>query len=103
MDMKTLDRLAKQQEKMPQGLKAYEQAYYIASRGLYQQYQTHVISLEQAREEKQNVIANYKAGEEEWHYFTTLHTIHHQLMLLKQQGFDSVLEYEILEVLERLL
>ena len=52
MDIKELDRKAKINEPLPRCLAGYEQAYYLASRSLYKQYEDKLISLEQARYEK---------------------------------------------------
>ena len=62
MDIKKLDQLAKQNEAMPKALAAYEQAYYITSRGLYQQYAKGSLSLHQAREEKAEALKAYERG-----------------------------------------
>ncbi|MGL4736906.1 MAG: hypothetical protein ACRCW2_05570 [Cellulosilyticaceae bacterium] len=103
MDIKQLDKLAKKQEEMPQGLKGYEQAYYIASRVLYGQYAQGLITIGQARKEKEQVVKVYEEGEREFAYFLKLHEVREQLVRLRQEGFDTMLEFEILETLERLL
>lgn len=54
MDMKQLDRLSKAGEELPQGLASYKQSYYIASRGLYKQYERGEVDLAKARLEKLN-------------------------------------------------
>lgn len=100
---KKLDRLAKENAPMPVGLPSYQQCYYIASRGLYQQYAKSEISLQQARIEKKEIIKAYKEGEAEWQYFLKLHEVLDKLKALKEEGFDSVLEFEILELIEGLL
>ena len=103
MEIKELDRLAKQEIELPNNLNAYEQAYYIASRGLYQQYAKGEITLVQARAEKAQVIEAYEAGKKECEYFKQLLVVWDKLGKLKQEGFDSVLEFEILEVLDKIL
>lgn len=103
MDIKQLDKMAKQRIEMPKNLNAYEQCYYIASRGLYEQYAKGEITLDQARIEKEEVIKTYKEGEWQWNYFVKLHDVKDKLVQLKQEGFDSVLEMEILDTLEELL
>lgn len=103
MDIKQLDQRAKKQETMPDGLKAYEQAYYIASRGLYGQYEQGQITLAEARKEKALVVKAYQEGTQEFEYFLQLHKVREQLVQLKKEGFDTVLEFEILETLEKLL
>lgn len=103
MDIKQLDKLAKKQEEMPHGLNGYEQSYYIAARGLYWQYAQGQITLAQARKEKELVVKTYEEGEKEFEYFLKLHGVREQLAQLKQVGFDTILEFEILENLEKLL
>lgn len=103
MDIKALDKLAKQGMEMPANLKAYEQGYYIASRGLYEQYSKGTITLAQARVEKEQVVSGYQAGEKEWQYFMQLHQVWDKLRQLKETGFDTVLEFEILEELDKIL
>lgn len=100
---KELDRLAKENAPMPEGLPLYKQAYYIASRGLYHQYEKGEITLQQARSEKKQVIKNYEAGEAEWDCIIQLHDLWYQLKQLQEQGFDSVLEFEIMAKIEKLL
>lgn len=102
MDLKELDRQAKQGLVMPNGLKGYEQAYYIASRGLYRQYKEGKISLDEARKEKEQVLQMYKQCQEEWFYVMKLHHIESKLRLLQAEGFNTVLELEILELLKEL-
>ncbi|MGL5676289.1 MAG: hypothetical protein ACRDDX_07735 [Cellulosilyticaceae bacterium] len=102
MDIKELDRQAKQGFTMPSGLRGYEQAYYIAARGLYQQYAKGELTLEDARKEKEQVLGMYKQGEEEWAYLMRLHHIDAKLKVLKEEGFNTILEMEILALLEHL-
>ncbi|MEG0501345.1 MAG: hypothetical protein RR525_03835 [Cellulosilyticaceae bacterium] len=103
MNIKKLDQLAKQGSELPSSLNIYEQAYYIASRGLYQQYTKGEITLEQARTEKTQVIKSYNEGQQEMEYFMQLHQVWDKLKQLKEEGFDTILELEILEVLDRIL
>ncbi|MGL4345025.1 MAG: hypothetical protein ACRCTE_07505 [Cellulosilyticaceae bacterium] len=103
MDIKTLDKSAKKGLALPTDLKGYEQAYYIASRGLYEQYARQEITLEQARAEKEHVIRAYQEGEMEWQYFMSLHQVLDKLNQLKTEGFDTVLEYEIQDILDQIL
>ena len=103
MTVKELDKLAKKGSKMPTGLTSYEQSYYISSRGLDMQYAKGEITLEQAREEKKEVMKAYEEGRWEWQYFMQLHTVLEQLKTLQKEGFDSVLEFEILETIQSIL
>lgn len=103
MDMKQLDKMAKLGETMPQGLASYKQSYYIASRGLYRQFEREEIDLPQARSEKAELMEAYKEGEWEWNYFLKLHEILDKLQQLAKEGFNSVVEFEILELIEELL
>lgn len=103
MDLKTLDKMAKQNKVMPGGLEGYEQAYYIAARSLYRQYEKGDLSLEQARQEKDQVVEKYKEGQWQWQYFMKLHELLDQLKALKASGFDTVLEFEIMEKIDELL
>lgn len=103
MDMKQLDRMAKLGEDLPQGLASYKQSYYIASRGLYRQFEREEIDLTKARSEKAELIEAYKEGKEEWNYFLKLHEIMDKLQQLAKDGFNSVVEFEILELIEQVL
>lgn len=100
---KKLDRLAKENAPMPAGLPSYKQCYYIASRGLYQQYAKGEISLAQARLEKKEVLKAYEEGQLEWNYFLKLHEVLERLQELQKEGFNSVLEFEILRLIDTLL
>ncbi len=103
MDIKKLDQLAKQNETMPKALAAYEQAYYITSRGLYQQYDKGTIDLKEARKEKAEAIKAYNRGKSQYQLFIELHTIREKLIQLKEEGFNSVLEWELLEAIEKFI
>ena len=99
MDIKELDQLAKNNEPMPHCLAAYEQAYYQASRYLYQQFFEGKLDLMQCRDEKQKIIEQYNLGKGSWEYFMSLTVLQDKLKKLQEQGFDSVLEWEILELI----
>lgn len=103
MDMKQLDKLAKSGEELPQGLASYKQSYYITPRGIYKQYERGEIDLTRARKEKAELIEAYKEGEWEWEYFLKLHEIMDKLQQLAKEGFNSVIEVEVLELIEELL
>ena len=75
MTVKELDKIAKKGLEMPKGLASYEQSYYKA----------------------------YEEGKWEWNYFMQLHSVLEQLKTLKEEGFNSVLEFEILETINALL
>lgn len=53
MNTKTLDRLAKANASLGAGVTLFERWYYIALRGLYAQYKTGDVSLEQAKHDKE--------------------------------------------------
>jgi len=59
MDIKGLDRIAKENIPVGKKLNIKDQVYYIAVRGLYSQHRKGEISLDQAREEKEML--------KEWH------------------------------------
>ena len=103
MNIKQLDKLAKEKAPMPNGLPMYKQCYYIASRGLYEQYENKTITLAEAKKEKEEVIKQYEAGKYQWELFMGMYEIEEKLSQLKQEGFNSALEFEILELLEKLL
>lgn len=103
MNIKQLDKLAKDGAPMPSGLPMHEQCYYIASRGLYEQYANQTITLEKAKKEKKEVIKQYEEGKYQWELFMGMHEIEEKLSQLKKEGFNSALEFEILELLEKLL
>lgn len=100
---KELDKLARENAPLPMGLPAYKQCYYIGARSLYQQYEKGDITLERARQEKQELLRTYKEGEWEWNYFLKLHELKNHFQQLYEDGFNSVLEYEIMEMIEELL
>ena len=103
MNIKELDKLAKEKAPMPSGLPMHEQCYYIASRGLYEQYAHQTITLEQAKKEKKEVIKQYEEGRHQWELFMGMYEVEKKLSQLKQEGFNSFLEFEILELLENIL
>ena len=103
MNIKQLDKLAKDGAPMPSGLPMHEQCYYIASRGLYEQYANQTITLEKAKKEKKEVIKQYEEGKYQWELFMGMHEIEEKLSQLKKEGFNSALEFEILELLEKSL
>lgn len=103
MNIKQLDKLAKEKAPMPNGLALHEQCYYIASRGLYEQYANKVITLEEAKREKEEVIKQYEIGQYQWQLFMGMHDIEAKLSGLKQDPFNTSLEIEILELVEKLL
>ena len=64
MELKELDSRAQKNEPMPMYLPLHEQAYYIAVRGLYQQFADKKITKEQAMKEKELVLEEcLKLGE----------------------------------------
>lgn len=103
MDVKELDRLAKENKPMPERLAMYEQCYYIASRGLYRQYDAGDITLEQAKVEKGHVMKQYQEGKQQWELFISLYEIQDKLQTLKKQGFNTALEMELLELVDKIL
>lgn len=103
MEIKQLDKLAKEKAPMPSGLPMHEQCYYIASRGLYEQYEKQIISLEEAKREKQEVINAYQLGKDQWQLFVGMHEVADKLKQLKQDGFNTALEIEVLELIEKIL
>ena len=56
MDIKGLDRIAKENIPVGKKLNIKDQVYYIGVRGLYSQHKKSEISLEQAKEEKEMLI-----------------------------------------------
>lgn len=103
MEIKELDKLAKNGAQMPPCLAAYEQAYYQASRYLYQQFFDDKLNLLECRQEKQKILEAYNLGKGQWEFFISLTNIEDRLKKLYEQGFNSVLEWEILEELKRVL
>lgn len=103
MDLKHLDVKAQLNEPVPKCLEYHEEAYYIASRYLYRQFDAKAITVEQAREEKERIIKAYNEQKEAWEYMLSLYKIKNTLTQLKEQGFNSVLEWEVLEELNKAL
>lgn len=103
MDIRELDKLAKNGAQMPPCLAAYEQAYYQASRYLYQQFFDDRLNLIECRQEKQKILEQYNLGKWQWEFFIGLTCIEDKLKKLKEQGFNTIVEWEILEEIDRLL
>lgn len=101
MDNKELDKIAKNNEPMPKCLEFYEQAYYQASRHLYRQHEAGTITVQQAREEKLLIIEKHAEAERMFSFMRSLYGIAEKLEKLKETGFDSVLEWEILDDFEK--
>lgn len=97
MDIKELDKLAKNGAQMPMCLAAYEQAYYQASRYLYQQFFDDKLNLMECRQEKQKILEQYNVCKAQCDFFSSLTVIEDSLKKLKEQGFNSSLEWEILD------
>lgn len=97
MELKELDTKAKLNEPLPKCLYVYEQTYFISCRSLYQQYADKKITLEQAREEKQLILEQYYEHKKQFDFLFSIYRIADKLEQLKEQGFNSVLEWEILE------
>ena len=103
MTLKELDRLAKLNEPMPKLLEYYEENYYISSRYLYRQFELNKITVEQARIEKEKIVKSYNDNKEMYEYVLSLYSIRNSLMQLKEQGFNSVLEWEVLDTINKAL
>ena len=103
MTLKELDRLAKLNEPMPKLLEYYEENYYISSRYLYRQFELNKITVEQARIEKDKIVKSYNDNKEMYEYVLSLYSIRNSLMQLKEQGFNSILEWEVLDTINKAL
>lgn len=97
MDIKELDKLAYEGKEMPSTLASYEQAYYQAARYLYICFFNNQLNLQQCRAEKEKLVRVYYEGKKQWEFFLSLNVIGAKLEKLKQQGFNSSLEWEVLE------
>ena len=64
MDIKRLDRIAKENLPVQKELNINDQLYYIAIRGLYSQYKNGELNLEQTKEEKALLTKWHKEGHE---------------------------------------
>lgn len=64
MDIKRLDKIAKENLPVEKGLNINDQLYYIAVRGLYSQYKNGEIDIEQTKEEKEVLTKWYEEGHE---------------------------------------
>lgn len=103
MEIKQLDKLAKEKAPMPSGLPLHEQCYYIASRGLYAQYDQKIITLEEAKREKQHVIEQFNLEKGQWELFVGIHEVADKLKRLQKDPFNTALELEVLELIDQLL
>ncbi|MEG2896585.1 MAG: hypothetical protein RR887_13545 [Niameybacter sp.] len=102
MTRKQLDQLAKQDQPLPTQLIFFETSYYLAARYLYRQFDKGEITLEQARKEKEQVLEQFEENKLLYEYLLKTHHVLQKLKELKEQGFDSNLEWEILEMIEKL-
>lgn len=102
MDINYLDKIAKYNGEMPV-THVYAQAYFIASRHLYRQYEQGLINIEQAREEKEKLKKSFKDADEEIHFVLSVINISEKLRMLRENGFDSSLEWEILAEIDKIL
>ena len=103
MDIKSLDVLAKTGEPMPNNLKEYEENYFLGARYLYRLFEAKAMTLEDCKREKQILINRYEQNKESWEYMLSLYSIKDSLKQLKEQGFNSVLEWEVLEEINKAL
>lgn len=103
MDIKQLDKLAKDNAPMPQGIPMHAQCYFISARGLYQQYSMKVINLETAKKEKEAIKKQYELGQAQWELFLKLPEIEDKLRSLKEDPFNTALELEIHDLLQGFL
>ena len=103
MDIKSLDLLAKTGEPMPSNLEEYEENYFLGARYLYRLFEAKVMSLEDCKREKQILINRYQQNKESWEYMLSLYKIKSTLTQLKEEGFNSVLEWEVLEEINKAL
>ena len=103
MDIKSLDVLAKTGEPMPSNLEEYEENYFLGARYLYRLFEAKVMSLEDCKREKQILINRYQQNKESWEYMLSLYKIKSALTQLKEEGFNSALEWEVLEEINKAL
>lgn len=103
MDIKSLDVLAKTGEPMPSNLEEYEENYFLGARYLYRLFEAKVMSLEDCKREKQILINRYQQNKESWEYMLSLYKIKNSLTQLKEEGFNSVLEWQVLEEINKAL
>lgn len=103
MDIKSLDVLAKTGEPMPSNLEEYEENYFLGARYLYRLFEAKAMNLEDCKREKQILINRYQQNKESWEYMLSLYKIKSTLTQLKEEGFNSVLEWEVLEEINKAL
>lgn len=103
MDIKSLDVLAKTGEPMPNNLEEYEENYFLGARYLYRLFESKAMSLDDCKREKQILINRYQQNKESWEYMLSLYKIKNSLTQLKEQGFNSVLEWQVLEEINKAL
>ena len=61
------------------------------------------MSLEDCKREKQILINRYQQNKESWEYMLSLYKIKNSLTQLKEEGFNSVLEWQVLEEINKAL
>ena len=95
--------MAKNGGEMPPTLQGFEQAYFQASRHLYALYFENKLSLLECRQEKQKIIEQYNFGLAQWNFFISMTALEDKLKRLQEQGFNTVLEWEILAEISEML
>lgn len=103
MDIKELDIKAKENEVISYALPNYQMAYYQASRYLYKAYEIGYLTLEECKKEKAEIIKRYEEDKVLYDLFLKLIPIQKKLEKLKAQGFNTILEWEILEDINEFL
>lgn len=101
--LKELDGKAKKNEIMPYVIPGYKMMYYQASRYLYRMYDMKKMSLEDCKKEKAEIIRQCKDEKMLYELFLRLIPLKEKLTRLKEEGFNSVLEWEILEDINEFL
>lgn len=99
--LKYLDGLARENNSMPV-LNWHEQAYFISSRGLYQQFDDKKITVDQARKEKAAVIRAYEENEVVQEFVLRAYALREKLKRLREEEFNSVLEAEIMRDIDNM-
>ena len=56
-----------------------------------------------AKKEKQEVIKTYELGKDQWQLFLGMHEIAEKLKKLREDQFNTGIEFEVLELIDRFL
>lgn len=102
LEIKQLDTIAKKGSEIPKNMTHSEYSYVLNALMLYKMYENNLMSLDDCRKEKENAIKRYVDSREMENFLNSVYKIKDKLRELKEQGFNTVIEFEILEEIEKI-